>query len=128
MNRTDDVSVDRVKNLLNNFYGYQLIRTEDKWDIFDLIDNEAKILVEVKERTNTHNRYKTTLLGYNKYENAERKMKDGYTVLWVFVFYDGCYLYQVQSGLKFILTTDHNYPSKKNINLDIKYLEKLEED
>jgi hypothetical protein len=91
----DHNSVESVKHILNNKLNIELTKTIDKFDLFDLVDSKNKYFVEVKQRNNTHNKYTTTMIGYNKYEKAKQLIKNNYNVLFVFVFTDGTYYYKV---------------------------------
>jgi len=61
------------------------------------------VYFEVKSRRNNHDKYLTTMIGYNKIEwIKENNIKDVY---FVFVFYDGDYYYKYNPDDNFETTT-----------------------
>jgi hypothetical protein len=59
-----------------------------KYDCFDFINKEKKIIVELKSRNNDKNKYTTTIVGDNKFKKAKEYFDDGYKVYFFFKFYD----------------------------------------
>ena len=89
----DAESVNLVKELLDTKLNCKLKRTKE-FNLFDLRDKKNKIIVEVKERYNTKNKYPTTMVGENKYIKAKDYFDRSYEVLFVFKFTDGVYYYE----------------------------------
>jgi hypothetical protein len=93
LDNSEVLSLDLIKNIVENKFNCNLKRLKE-FSRFDLKDKDNKIIVEVKKRYNTHDKYNTTMIGYNKYDRAEHYYKKGYTVLFCFVFTDGNYYYK----------------------------------
>jgi len=89
----DENSVLEVKDIIDKKYDCKLKKTKD-FHLFDLKDKDNKIIVEVKERKNTYNKYPTTMIGENKFIKAKDYYDKGYKVLFVFKFTDGIYYYE----------------------------------
>jgi len=95
----DNESVEKVKNILNTNFNINLEKTTNKFDLFDIIDNNNKYIVEVKERSNNYSKYPTTMIGHNKYIEGLKYLKKGYNVLFVFCFVDGIYYYKLENDI-----------------------------
>lgn len=76
-----------VKPQLENYFKIPLKKTGDK-DTFDFINEKNKVLIELKSRRNTKNKYSTTMIGDNKWEKSIEKLDEGWTIYYVFNFTD----------------------------------------
>jgi len=127
-NNNDSESVLKVKSLLDTKYSSCLKRTKD-FSIFDLRDDDLKIMVEVKKRNNTKDRYPTTMVGENKFLKAKEYNEKGYIVLFCFEFTDGIYYYEYchdKLEVKLGGRKDRDRPEFKNyVYIDINKLKKF---
>jgi hypothetical protein len=62
--------------------------------LFDFVNEEKKIMLELKTRRNTKNQYNTTMVGYNKIVEAQRLKQEGWNVYFVFYFTDDICFYE----------------------------------
>ena len=91
---SDYESVEEIRILANKLYNADLKKTTYKYDYFDLIDNNNKIIIEVKHRSILSNQYPTTIIGYNKYIKGIEYRKKGYRVFYFFKYADGVFYYE----------------------------------
>jgi hypothetical protein len=98
-NNDDGESVDKIKKIFDSIHNINLLRTEDKFHPFDLKDGVNKFVVEVKKRNNNHDKYPTTMIGYNKYIKARQYITRGYNVYFVFDYMDGIYYYKYDNEI-----------------------------
>jgi len=76
--------------------------TQDRYNNFDYVDEENKILIELKSRRiNSDNKYPSTILGSNKIQNGLLKKKEGYTVYYFFNYLDCIKYYRLKKKDKF---------------------------
>tara|TARA_R110000772_G_scaffold105824_2_gene207632 strand:- start:649 stop:1119 length:471 start_codon:yes stop_codon:yes gene_type:complete len=74
---------------LNKYFKTNFKRNEnDIFDILDFKDEEEKIIVEVKGRFNTHDKYEDTIITASKVMAGHQAIDDGYKVFFLFVFTD----------------------------------------
>ena len=74
---------------LNKYFKTNFKRNEnDIFDILDFKDDDEKIIVEVKGRFNTHDKYKETIITASKVMAGQQAIDDGYKVFFLFVFTD----------------------------------------
>jgi len=92
-NNDDSSSVSKVKDILDTKYSTDFKRTKE-FSVFDLRDDNTKIMAEVKKRNNTKDKYPTTMVGENKFLKAKEYYERGYEVLFCFEFTDGIYYYE----------------------------------
>jgi hypothetical protein len=92
-NNDDSSSVSKVKDILDTKYSTDFKRTKE-FSVFDLRDDNTKIMAEVKKRNNTKDKYHTTMVGENKFLKAKEYYERGYEVLFCFEFTDGIYYYE----------------------------------
>ena len=78
---------DELKNKLENHFNCKLEKTS-KLNLFDYIDKQNKILIELKSRRNEKNKYDTTMIGMNKVNKSIEKIKDNWNIYYVFNFTD----------------------------------------
>ena len=81
-------------NILKTFFNDgTLERTKDKFE-FDYIG--VDILIELKTRTNSKDKYEDTMIGSNKIKKAKKLMKENtkLVVYFVFAFTDGLYYWK----------------------------------
>lgn len=62
--------------------------------LFDFINEEKKIMLELKTRRNTKQKYPTTMVGYNKIQEAQRLKQEGWSIYFVFYFTDDVCFYE----------------------------------
>jgi len=121
----DNESVERVKIKFDTKYNCCLEKTTE-FHCFDLKDKIMKIVIEVKKRNNTHDKYPTTMMGYNKYLKARQYITRGYSVYFVFEFTDGTYYYKYNNEIYKPINggrVDRNHPEiKEYIWIDVKNL------
>ena len=67
---------------------------QEKYSPFDFFNGEY--ICEVKSRSNTHNQYWTTMVGYNKVKIAEES--NNFKYRFYFVFTDGTYFWDFKEG------------------------------
>lgn len=77
----------------------------DCMNLFDFEVCDQKILLELKSRRITHNKYPTTLIGENKVNYAVEKLKEGYEVYFIYNFLDGLYFVKFHNNMV-------NYPKR----------------
>jgi hypothetical protein len=74
---------------LNEYFNTNFERNEnDIFDILDFKDEEKKIIVEVKGRFNTHDKYEDTIITASKVMAGQQAIDEGYKVYFLFVFTD----------------------------------------
>jgi hypothetical protein len=73
--------------LLNKCYNTDLSKTKPFYE-FDFIDNDKKILIELKSRRNGKYEYTSSMVGANKIVKGLEKIKEGYKVIFIFGFTD----------------------------------------
>ena len=67
----------------------------DKFNKFDFINKKKKILIELKSRNYCFNGHlKDWQVGKNKIEEARRLSRDGYSIFFYMMFFDGLYYYK----------------------------------
>jgi len=84
---------ESTKERLETYIGFPLEKQPYN-AIFDYLSDEGKIAVELKSRRNTKNKYPTTMVGYNKIIEANKLIKDGYTIFFAFQFTDKLCFYK----------------------------------
>ena len=83
------------KNEICNYYRDfgELNKSIGKYEIFDFYND--KLVIELKTRTNTYDKYPTTIIGYNKVEEGFKEIKDGKKVIFLFGFTDALYEWEL---------------------------------
>lgn len=81
------------KPVLEEFLGFKLEQTPQN-DTFDYINEEFKILIEMKSRKNKKAQYPTTMIGENKWKASTEKCNDGWDIYYVFNFTDKLCIYK----------------------------------
>ena len=69
------------------------------WNPIDYTDDLGKICIELKSRRIKKKRYKTIMIGKNKYDSAIKYMKKGYKAYFLFKFTDKMCIYEVPKKL-----------------------------
>ncbi len=92
-NMKEDYIVDVIKTHFN----LNTLTKLSTYNPFDFYNKENDIYFELKARRVKHNTYKTTMIGLNKYLEAQ-KLK---TVYFIFSFEDGDYFYKYNESDKF---------------------------
>lgn len=82
-----EIAENTLHNQLNKYFNCSLTQTPPK-HLFDYINEEKKVIVELKTRKNTKHQYKDTMVGYNKVLEANKYVKEGWDVYFVFNFTD----------------------------------------
>lgn len=80
---------DEALPKLNKYFKTNFSRNEN--DIFDILDfknPEEKIIVEVKGRFNTSDKYEDTIITASKVMAGQQAIDEGYRVYFLFVFTD----------------------------------------
>lgn len=97
------------KELIEEFLDMPLRSYQDKYSVFDFYNTEMKVLVELKSRRNDSKKYKTQLIGCNKWNSAKNKIKEGWKVYFFWLLEDGLYVYEVCANHQFETTFLGNY-------------------
>tara|TARA_R110000851_G_scaffold184674_2_gene334027 strand:+ start:109 stop:552 length:444 start_codon:yes stop_codon:yes gene_type:complete len=79
---------DECLPLINRYFNADFKRDENIFDILDFHDDTQKIICEIKGRTTNANKYKDTIIPYNKVTAGFRKIEEGYRVYFIFCFKD----------------------------------------
>lgn len=79
---------DALKPDIDEFFGCNFYRSDDKFDILDFHDDEKKVIVEVKGRNCSSTRWKETILTCGKITEGLMEVEKGYDVYIFFVFTD----------------------------------------
>lgn len=88
---------DYIKDVICSHFNLQHL---NKLDIFNTMDFQCdNNYFEIKSRNCNHNKYDTTMIGYNKINFAKRFPQ--YNCYFVFVFTDGDYYYKYNPEDKF---------------------------
>ena len=116
----------RLKPVLSSYFDRKLYST-DKYSIFDFHCGKKFIYIELKSLRHTSNKYSTTMIGYNKIEEAVRKKKLGCRIFLVFNFVD-CIRY-IEICDNFLSNTNWIKPfnGKQYIYIPVKFLDTLTE-
>ena len=87
---------------LNKYFKTNFKRNEnDIFDILDFKDEEEKIIVEVKGRFNTHDKYEDTIITASKVMAGQQAVDDGYKVFFLFVFTDKSMIMELKEDSSF---------------------------
>lgn len=86
-----NLNEDYIKDEIKLFWEIKDLEKLDIFNLFDFYSKEKDIHFEVKSRRNSHNKYSTTMVGYNKIQYANKLNK---RVIFIFVFNDGNYYYE----------------------------------
>ena len=97
------------KNLIEDYLGMPLRNYKDKYATFDFFNIDMKVIVELKSRRNSSQKYKTQLIGKNKWDKAKEKVCEGYKVYFFWLLSDGLYVYEVNKNQVFETTYLGNY-------------------
>jgi len=81
--------------ILSDFFNCDLIETKGHRNAFDFIDEKQQIIIELKSRRNTKDKYPTTMVGTNKVVAGLKHIENGYKVYFCFQFTDGLFYYQL---------------------------------
>lgn len=71
---------------LEEFFKVDLKKSVGKYNLFDFIGKD--IYIELKSRKNTKKQYPTTIIGMNKIKKANKLIKEGNRVIFIFNFTD----------------------------------------
>jgi hypothetical protein len=90
---------DNIKPTLDEVFNCSFERSNDIFDIFDFTDKEKRILCEVKGRNIKSDKFKETIVSYNKVQEAYRKIDEGWRVFFIFVFTDKSMFVELKDDL-----------------------------
>jgi CRISPR/Cas system-associated exonuclease Cas4 (RecB family) len=108
-----------LKPKLEEHYGLELANT-GRYGIFDFVNENKKLLLEIKSRTFKRSKYETTLIGLNKYIYALEKLKEGYETVFVFYFTDSVCTFDVTLN-----NVDTSWKCGNNLYIPIENLKKI---
>ena len=74
-----------------------LMKTKDKYDPFDFVNDNYDVFVELKTRNNTKDKYPTTMISYSKILHAKKNPDRDY--YFAFKFFDGIYYIKYNAEL-----------------------------
>lgn len=107
-----------------------------KYYFADFVNHEKKLMIELKRRNNMKNRYKYTLIGYDKLQRfIEFNEQNGnrYVFLMVFHFNDGIYFFEHLDGYEYDVRkyvrrkrADYNDKPKDYIFIPVNQLEPMD--
>jgi hypothetical protein len=86
---------ENIVQVIENYFKTKITKTEELHPM-DFYDDKA--YYEVKSRRNNHNKYPTTMIGYNKINFVKNSNKDAY---FIFSFTDGNYYYKYDINDRF---------------------------
>ena len=84
---------DNLINSISNCLGCELIKL-DQCNTFDFKNKDNTVLVELKTRRCSKNTYYDTMIGYDKVLESLKRLKEDYSIYYVFKFIDGLYYYK----------------------------------
>ena len=87
---------DVFKPVLEGYFGISLEKTPQQ-DTFDFVNEDCKVIIEMKSRTNKKRQYPTTMIGDNKWKKAKVKYQIGYKVYFIFNFTDKLCVYEFRN-------------------------------
>jgi hypothetical protein len=96
-----NLNEDYIKDEIQKYWNITDLKKLDVFNIFDFYSKDADIHFEIKARRNTHNKYNTTMVGYNKIQYAIKLNKK---VIFIFIFEDGNYYYEYDKNDEFKTT------------------------
>tara|TARA_R110000824_G_scaffold25810_3_gene89413 strand:+ start:924 stop:1331 length:408 start_codon:yes stop_codon:yes gene_type:complete len=85
---------------LNHLSNGRFIKLHE-FSVLDFVSHSLKIYVEVKGRRIEKNKYNSSLVAFNKWEESKRKNRIGYRVIHVWAYKDGMYFYEYNKKHKF---------------------------
>ncbi len=86
-----------LENKLLNFLMTQdegWIKTTDMYNVVDFVNEDKKIIGELKSRKYISNHVSDWMIGVNKIQRAEALYSRGYKVIFYFAFYDGVWKWE----------------------------------
>ena len=93
---------DEALPKLNKYFKTNFQRNEnDIFDILDFKDDEEKIIVEVKGRFNTSDKYDDTIITASKIMAGQQAIDEGYRVYFLFVFTDCSKIMELKEDCSF---------------------------
>ncbi len=113
-NKIGELNEIKFKPEIETVVGCNLENTY-KFNTFDFINKDKKILVELKCRNCLKNNYSTTMIGMNKIERSKIKFEDGYKIYYFFKFLDGLFYVEYNNELKYEIKTGFRYDRPETI-------------
>lgn len=86
-------------SIISDFLNYKLEKTKEKFNTFDFINKDNKIISELKSRNCCYSSYEDTMIGFNKILKGLKMINDGYKVYLFFKFIDGLYYYKLDNAI-----------------------------
>ena len=87
------------RNKIGEYLGCELKKTEDEFSSTDFIDDDKKIMVELKTRRVYSHSYPSSMITPNKLIDMCEAIKIGFTAYVFIKFKDGLYCYDVKNNL-----------------------------
>jgi hypothetical protein len=81
--------------ILNAYFKTECVPETYKFAIFDFVDDEKKVCIELKSRRICKRQYPDIMIGYNKVREGFRRIRRGYTVYLVWCFTDKLCYYEL---------------------------------
>ena len=89
------VEVKLLKKL-NKLYNNSFVACANQYDLFDMVNNDKNIYVELKSRRNQLNQYETTIIGTNKIKKSIQHHKNNISSYYMFKFNDKKSIYYIK--------------------------------
>ena len=86
---------EKLKEIIEKHLDIELERT-DKSCVYDFVNEEKKILIELKSRRCGKNKYKSTMISCHKIGELLKKVEEGYTIYLFFNFCDKICYYELK--------------------------------
>ena len=118
---------ENIKGILEESFETSLFKTLGRYNSFDFIDEEKNLYVEVKSRQNLKDAYPSTMIGWNKLEEALKLIKEDKIVFLVFNFTDKICVHQVTKINDTWKQVDRYNPNKINYLIPVNELEEIYE-
>jgi len=80
---------------LDKYFNDEFYEYKNKYSIFDFHNKDENIFIEIKSRRNSSQVYPTQLIGWNKYDRAIKKVKEGKQVYFIWKLTDKTLIYKV---------------------------------
>lgn len=114
----------KFKKIMKEKYSIDLIET-DRYCFYDFINEDMKIIIELKRRKIHKNKYSTTIIGYDKITNFMRlneKNNNKYTFIMVFYFTDGIYYFEHKNDYKYKINRYKRDPIEGKVDKEKDYV------
>ena len=88
----------RKKYAIDEFFNIKTKLTEQYCN-YDYIDEDKKVIIELKTRRVNKDKYKDTMIPLNKIKKLLKLKKEGYKIYLCFCFLDGLFYYELKTGI-----------------------------